>query len=483
MDTFSGDSSFREMQDSGIDDIWEILQDDFYELKSKVVVGSPSPEIKHANHTNRTNLKQQLMKQQVAEQERKESFSPESMKIYIDPSDSINVPEPKNVGKEVPPQVLQVKTQLEHPTKYHIQQKQNQQIQLFLHEKQVSGSTSVPGNTQSMPNMVALQGTNITDQSDVLHTASAPLTNPDSPLPLPAVANPAPTDMDNIFPEGISLESVDATIDNDLNLIEPTLTQLTSTGHTHVINNWENMDAHFIDFNKAFNSQPDTRVYNKLPQTSVLNLYDQHTENSKSITSVPNAFRLKAADPPQFLNEDEARQWAKDRQKKDNHNLIERRRRFNINDRIKELGTLLPKNSDPDTRQNKGSILKNSVDYIRKLRKDQDKMHNLEEKNRLSETNNRKLMLRVQHLEMLCKSHGISTGLPNDSSSLAVFADLLTPPCGKSDTDLIMEQVNNGFSSVGSSAMDEDSSPVSGDPMMSSNPVSPSMDEDDDELM
>eukprot|EP00106_Octopus_bimaculoides_P007939 XP_014775381.1 PREDICTED: microphthalmia-associated transcription factor-like isoform X2 [Octopus bimaculoides] len=389
------------------------------------------------------------MKQQVAEQERKESFSPESMKIYIDPSDSINVPEPKNVGKEVPPQVLQVKTQLEHPTKYHIQQKQNQQIQLFLHEKQVSGSTSVPGNTQSMPNMVALQGTNITDQSDVLHTASAPLTNPDSPLPLPAVANPAPTDMDNIFPEGISLESVDATIDNDLNLIEPTLTQLTST----------------------------------LPQTSVLNLYDQHTENSKSITSVPNAFRIKAADPPQFLNEDEARQWAKDRQKKDNHNLIERRRRFNINDRIKELGTLLPKNSDPDTRQNKGSILKNSVDYIRRLRKDQDKMHNLEEKNRLSETNNRKLMLRVQHLEMLCKSHGISTGLPNDSSSLAVFADLLTPPCGKSDTDLLLDQVNNGFSSVGSSAMDEDSSPVSGDPMMSSNPVSPSMDEDDDELM
>lgn len=28
----------------------------------------------------------------------------------------------------------------------------------------------------------------------------------------------------------------------------------------------------------------------------------------------------------------------KDRQKKDNHNMIERRRRFNINDRIKELG-------------------------------------------------------------------------------------------------------------------------------------------------
>lgn len=30
----------------------------------------------------------------------------------------------------------------------------------------------------------------------------------------------------------------------------------------------------------------------------------------------------------------------KDRQKKDNHNMIERRRRFNINDRIKELGKI-----------------------------------------------------------------------------------------------------------------------------------------------
>jgi hypothetical protein len=53
----------------------------------------------------------------------------------------------------------------------------------------------------------------------------------------------------------------------------------------------------------------------------------------------------------------------RDRQKKDNHNmsrmqrrssevfrrcfsLVERRRRFNINDRIKELGTLLPKGTD-----------------------------------------------------------------------------------------------------------------------------------------
>ncbi|KAG7238316.1 hypothetical protein INR49_031027 [Caranx melampygus] len=46
------------------------------------------------------------------------------------------------------------------------------------------------------------------------------------------------------------------------------------------------------------------------------------------------------------LSDAEARALAKERQKKDNHNLIERRRRFNINDRIKELGTMIPKTND-----------------------------------------------------------------------------------------------------------------------------------------
>ena len=46
------------------------------------------------------------------------------------------------------------------------------------------------------------------------------------------------------------------------------------------------------------------------------------------------------------LTEDEVKVYLKDRQKKDNHNQIERRRRFNINDRIKELGGMLPKGRD-----------------------------------------------------------------------------------------------------------------------------------------
>ena len=43
----------------------------------------------------------------------------------------------------------------------------------------------------------------------------------------------------------------------------------------------------------------------------------------------------------------------KERHRKDVHNEIERRRRYHINDRIKELGTMLPA-TEQDAKQNKG---------------------------------------------------------------------------------------------------------------------------------
>ena len=81
---------------------------------------------------------------------------------------------------------------------------------------------------------------------------------------------------------------------------------------------------------------------------------------------------------------------------------VERRRRFNINDRIKELGTLLPKQNEQyyeivrDVRQNKGSILKASVDYIRLLRREREKKVSLEEKYKKLELSNRKALLKLQ---------------------------------------------------------------------------------------
>lgn len=69
--------------------------------------------------------------------------------------------------------------------------------------------------------------------------------------------------------------------------------------------------------------------------------------------------------------------WAKERQKKDNHNKIERRRRYNINDRIQELGTLLPLGTNKyshvipqNMKHNKGTILKASVDFMKEQQRE-----------------------------------------------------------------------------------------------------------------
>jgi len=144
--------------------------------------------------------------------------------------------------------------------------------------------------------------------------------------------------------------------------------------------------------------------------SSLLDFFSQLTSKSNSSISA-----MPIKEEP--LTEEDLKALQKDRQKKDNHNLIERRRRYNINDRIKELGTLLPKESDEyfdlvrDVRQNKGSILKASVDYIRKLKVDQDRKKFLEEKCRIQEYQTRKLIARLQLYEKQLKLHGVSGSL------------------------------------------------------------------------
>ena len=53
-----------------------------------------------------------------------------------------------------------------------------------------------------------------------------------------------------------------------------------------------------------------------------------------------------------------------------------------------------------DVRQNKGSILKASVDYIRKLKVDQQKKRLLEDRVRIQEIQNRKLVVKLQVSEL-----------------------------------------------------------------------------------
>lgn len=84
---------------------------------------------------------------------------------------------------------------------------------------------------------------------------------------------------------------------------------------------------------------------------------------------------------------------------------VERRRRFNINDRIKELGTLLPKTNeflydiiqDLHIRQpNKGTILKSSVDYIKCLKYEVNRLKRNEQKQKDWDNQTRRMITKIR---------------------------------------------------------------------------------------
>jgi hypothetical protein len=79
-----------------------------------------------------------------------------------------------------------------------------------------------------------------------------------------------------------------------------------------------------------------------------------------------------------------------------------------------------------DVRQNKGGILKASVDYIRRLRHDRDRLVQNEVRQRQLEQQNRRLLLRIQQLEVQAKTHGLP--LPDPDGAWDQVVDTpLTP--------------------------------------------------------
>jgi hypothetical protein len=106
----------------------------------------------------------------------------------------------------------------------------------------------------------------------------------------------------------------------------------------------------------------------------------------------------------------------RDRRKKDIHNMIERRRRYNINDRIKELGLMLPKSTAEicrDMKLNKGTILKASCDYIRQLQRDRDLMIKQQQQAAKLEEATKQYMQRIRDLEQALESQGLSVPTAN----------------------------------------------------------------------
>ncbi|XP_017155616.1 microphthalmia-associated transcription factor isoform X1 [Drosophila miranda] len=477
--------------------------------------GSTESEFINSNSTSACGSGSSSLEQisQFVQRDRLPSSSPVKLKVPL-----------QSIGVDVPPQVLQVSTVLENPTRYHVIQKQKNQVRQFLSE---SFKPSVWGchNTDT-------KAANTSVSTGNLHNSSL-------------VNSCPPIERSNSYRCEIT-SSGKRTMHSDESMqISPFAASFLRTGNcndhvssrsinpqsseesTEIVNKTQG----YVKRNSSLNSSITTRtvsgIINTMPTSSTTSsLHSISAPISPSLSSVATSaseipsFDSDAEDlfddilqndsfnfdknfnselyikqEPHSLTDAEINAMAKDRQKKDNHNMIERRRRFNINDRIKELGTLLPKGSDAfyevvrDIRPNKGTILKSSVDYIKCLKHEVTRLRQNECRQRQMEIQNRKLMSRIRELEMQAKSqditlsdyHVTSVSAPTPAN-LYLKSSSPTPPVSQSRRSLLDELIvverkipviNTSEASMGMNQIDElmedCKHPVQGgDPMLSS---------------
>ncbi|XP_063282843.1 microphthalmia-associated transcription factor isoform X3 [Pelobates fuscus] len=373
----------------------------YYELKSQPLKYSSStehpgvskPPLSSSNMTSRILLRQQLMREQMQQQERREQQQKQQASQFMQhrtpvnhtPAINVSVSSSLPAASQVPMEVLKVQTHLENPTKYHIQQAQKQQVKQYL------TTAKHPGQALSLPCP--------NQPCDHIMPPGPGSSAPNSPMAMLTLSSTCEKEMDDVIDDIISLES---SYNEDMLLMDPAM---------HMANTIYQTGS----------------VIHDMPGSGNFDIYGNQGMPPSGL-NISNSCPANLPNIKRELTESEARALAKERQKKDNHNLIERRRRFNINDRIKELGTLIPKSNDPsynassrcpsevepgtsrvwDMRWNKGTILKASVDYIRKLQREQQRSKELENKQKKLEHANRHLLLRIQELEMQARAHGLS---------------------------------------------------------------------------
>ncbi|KYO34223.1 transcription factor EB isoform X1 [Alligator mississippiensis] len=321
---------------------------------------------------SRIGLRMQLMREQAQQEEQRERMQQQAMMHYMQqqqmpvaPTPAINTPVPFQSPPSVPGEVLKVQSYLENPTTYHLQKSRDKKVQEYISE---TYGNKFAAHISPKPPPAASPGVR---PSHVM-SSSAGNSAPNSPMAMLNISSNPEREIDEVIDDIMRLDDV--------------------LGYIN----------------------PEVQMPNTLPMSSShMNVYSGDPQVTASLVGVTSSSCPANLTQKREMTDAESRALAKERQKKDNHNLIERRRRFNINDRIKELGMLIPKANDLDVRWNKGTILKASVDYIKRMQKDLQKSRDLENHSRRLEMLNKQLLLRIQELEMQARIHGLPTSSPS----------------------------------------------------------------------
>ncbi|XP_053698257.1 uncharacterized protein LOC128745254 [Sabethes cyaneus] len=96
------------------------------DLKSSTVATFDQTSFPHLNTSSRTQLKQQLLREQLKNSDKSPSPMSPSPSVF-----SVQLPL-ENMDIDLPKKVLQVETRLENPTRYHVIQKQKTQVREYV---------------------------------------------------------------------------------------------------------------------------------------------------------------------------------------------------------------------------------------------------------------------------------------------------------------------------------------------------------------
>lgn len=134
------------------------------------------PTFKTITTTSRTQLKQQLQREQLlqeAERKEAERKALEQQQQQQKLNEEVKVPL-QSIGVDVPPQILQVRTKLANPTRYHVIQKQKSQVKQFLSESFKS--------TDSLSNLIPFPVVQHNMAPSASSSKSQPATTCNSPM-------------------------------------------------------------------------------------------------------------------------------------------------------------------------------------------------------------------------------------------------------------------------------------------------------------
>nr|XP_029510690.1 transcription factor EB-like [Oncorhynchus nerka] len=250
---------------------------------------------------SRIGLRLQLMRDQLQQEEQRERQLQQNAALqYMQqqrmsapaPSPAINAPQHCQ-SMQVPVEVLKVQTHLENPTDYHIRQSQRQQVKEYLSTTYATKQTvhAVTGVVQpSPPPTLAPPGASSSAppplHSPRLRTEQLITGNsaPNSPMAMLNIGSSHENEMDEVIDDIISMQS---SYDDIQQYIDP------------------------------------VQMSNTLPlSSSHLDVYTGPGMTGQSIAMTSNSCPANLAIKRE-LTDAEARAMAKERQKKDNHNLSE----------------------------------------------------------------------------------------------------------------------------------------------------------------